>query len=147
MRFEKRIANNLAEATMARTWLRECLDALSTEDSDLIPDISLVFGELVTNSVRHAYGEKLCGPIDIALSLSDEWLELSIRDYGRSMDPATYTRPDLTKPNEGGYGIHLVKKLTDEFRIEVPGGEGNRFVVRRRLAGRVQRTAERSESA
>ncbi len=147
MTFEKRIANSLEEATISRTWLRECLESLSFDDASLVPDMLLVFGELVTNSVRHAYGTAAAGPIDISLVVTDEWLELSIRDYGRSMNLANYREPDLSTPNEGGYGIHLVHKLTDEFRIDAPGGQGNRFIARRRLAATAQRTAPRSESA
>jgi len=137
----------MADATMARAWLRERLDALSAEDAACIPDILLVFGELVSNSVRHAYGPGATGPIDISLSFSDEWLELCVQDYGRSMEIAKYKAPDLSTAHEGGYGIHLIRRLTDEVTIETPGGKGNRVTVRRRLAAAAQRSAPHSDGA
>lgn len=146
MTFETRIASTMADATTARAWLRERLAALTTDDPAFVPDILLVFGELVTNSVRHAYGAGATGSIDITLAISDQWLELSIRDYGRSMDLSKYRAPDLSTPHEGGYGIHLIRRLTDEFRIETPEGGGNRFIVRRRFAVAAQGGASRAGS-
>lgn len=134
MTFETRIVSTMADATKARAWFRERLAAVATDDSAFLPDILLVFGELVTNSVRHAYGADATGPIDIALTLSDEWLDLCVRDYGRAIDLTKYKAPDLSKPHEGGYGIHLIRRLTDEMTIETPEGGGNRFTVRRRFA-------------
>jgi anti-sigma regulatory factor (Ser/Thr protein kinase) len=139
--FESRIASDLAEATRARAWLRErLLQALSPEERDAIPEVLLAFGELVTNAVRHAYGPGAQGPIDIAVSVEEGWLEIVVRDYGRLMDPHAYHPPDLREPHEGGYGIHLVRQLMDDLAIGSAEGGGNRCAVRRRLTGRSARS-------
>jgi hypothetical protein len=47
------------------------------------------------------------------------------------MNEAAYREPDLSVAHEGGYGIHLIRLLTDECTIEAPAGEGNLITVSR----------------
>ncbi len=130
-RFERTLGNDFKEAAEARVWLADCLQCLPADARGIVSDLVLVLGELLTNSVRHAYDREAPGRIDIVLSVGDEDVLLTVRDYGRPMDPTKRHEPDLTQANEGGYGLYLVRMLTDDLEIDAPGGVGNRVVVRR----------------
>ena len=130
-RFERTLGNDLKEAAEARSWLADSLQCLPADARGIIPDLVLVLGELVTNSVRHAYDPEAPGRIDIVLSVGDEDVLLTVRDYGRPMDLSKRREPDLSRAQEGGYGLYLVRMLSDDLEIDAPGGVGNRVVVRR----------------
>jgi serine/threonine-protein kinase RsbW len=59
------------------------------------------------------------GKIDLEIALNADRAEIRIRDYGRGFDPGKYRAPDLDRPREGGYGIHLMKGLTDHLEHRV----------------------------
>lgn len=135
-RFERTLASDYKEAAEARGWLADCLQCLPVGARGVIPDLALVLGELLTNSVRHAYG-LMPGRIDIALTVTGEEVNLLVRDYGRSMDLTKRREPDLSQANEGGYGLYLIRMLSDDVQIDAPGGVGNRVIVQRRLPSSV----------
>ncbi len=131
-RFEKTLPSDLGAGAQARAWLADCLACLPEESRPVIPDVVLAFGELFTNCVRHAYGPGVAGRVEVALWVTPEEIALSVQDYGRTMDTTHVALPDLSRANEGGYGIFLVRTLADEVEFEAPGGIGNRVTLRRR---------------
>jgi anti-sigma regulatory factor (Ser/Thr protein kinase) len=58
-----------------------------------------------------------------------------VRDYGTSFDPSSYRPPVPDELPESGYGIHLMRLLTDEVR-HVNEGDGTRVVMFKRLPNR-----------
>jgi len=132
-RFERTLPSDLAAGAEARAWLADCLACLPEDSRPAIPDVVLSFGELFTNCVRHAYGPGATGRIEVSLVVIPEEIVLTVRDYGRTLDTGCVTEPDLSRANEGGYGIFLVRTLADEVEFEAPGGIGNRVTLRRRL--------------
>jgi anti-sigma regulatory factor (Ser/Thr protein kinase) len=132
-RFERTLVSDHNEISRARRWLSDCLECLPAGARGVIPDMALVLGELLTNSVRHAYGPDVPGRIDVILEVGAEDVRLAVRDFGRSFDLSARREPDLSRANEAGYGLFLVRMLTDDLHIDSPGGAGNRVAVRRRL--------------
>jgi serine/threonine-protein kinase RsbW len=63
-------------------------------------------------------------------------VQLRIRDWGRSFDPASVPLPNIEAPLEertlGGLGLFLVQKLMDEVKFETSGGDGNVITVIKR---------------
>jgi anti-sigma regulatory factor (Ser/Thr protein kinase) len=98
--------------------MHECraftLDFLARQDADdLSMAATLIVTELVTNVVRHAHS-----PIRIRLDWDDDTLHVEVQD-GSSILPAV---TDLAG-EDGGYGLRIVKALTEEWGIR-PLAEG-----------------------
>jgi anti-sigma regulatory factor (Ser/Thr protein kinase) len=132
-RFQTTLPSDLGAGAGARAWLADCLSCVPEESRAVIPDVVLAFGELFTNCVRHAYGPGVAGRIEVALAVTSDEICLSVQDYGRTIDASHIAAPDLSRANEGGYGIFLVRTLADQVEFEAPGGVGNRVTLRRRL--------------
>jgi anti-sigma regulatory factor (Ser/Thr protein kinase) len=87
-------------------------DALTQLDPSLpehvLPDMTLLVSELVTNSVKYG-GE---GPVRLEIIHSDDKIRTEIVDQGVGFTPIERDG-DLSR--EGGWGLHLVEQLTDRW--------------------------------
>jgi serine/threonine-protein kinase RsbW len=100
-----------------------------------IEDLRVAVSEATTNAIEsHATldGEER---ILIRCNLDDDRIEVWIEDQGRGFDPdAIGELPDLTEPRhleaEGGFGLPLMRILTDEAEIRSsPEGTAVKLVV------------------
>jgi len=93
-------------------------------------NINLAVDEFVSNAINYGYPDGRAGEIDIHLARRDDRLAMTLRDDGDAFDPFTAPEPDLDASIEdrriGGLGVHLVRKLADEFSYR---REGERNVV------------------
>jgi serine/threonine-protein kinase RsbW len=100
-------------------------------------ELHLVLDELLSNVVRHGYGQQ--GPYRITVSLGFKRgvLRLEITDDAGRFNPLDAPEPDLGLPLAdrpvGGLGILLVKRLMDELKYSRVKGR-NRLVMKRRVA-------------
>jgi anti-sigma regulatory factor (Ser/Thr protein kinase) len=81
--------------------------------------MNVVFEELLSNIVSHAYRDEGEHTIDLRAELSADRLALTITDDGRPFNPFTSVAPDTTavstqEREPGGLGIHLVRNMMDE---------------------------------
>ncbi len=101
---------------------RRALDSLA----DWIPptrlsDLHLIVSELVTNSVRHAeVAETSAVAIDVRIA--PDGLRGVVTDTGIGFDPAAVPPPEVGR--SGGWGLHIVERLTRMWGIERPDGRG-----------------------
>jgi serine/threonine-protein kinase RsbW len=123
----------------ARCWLARIVGADGWSSSQ-IHDLTVVLNEACSNAHRHAYSGRIDGRIDLELRLHPVEVELAVRDYGKGFDPGRYRPPDLSRPNEGGYGIHLMHRLTD--RVEHRRMDPGTLVVMTRRRTRVGEEVE-----
>ena len=83
--------------------------------------INLCIEELFVNVANYAYDGKE-GTVRIAAEADENGLTVTLADSGKPFDPRGAKDPDIALPAKdssiGGYGIFLVKKLTDEFAYE-----------------------------
>ena len=89
-------------------------------DRDLfIYNIKLAVHEVGNNIIEHAYGER-GGEIRINLQIDEQLRHFTadLFDTGQSFDPSTVVPPDLSQPQEQGYGLYLTNLLMDEVRYE-----------------------------
>lgn len=97
-----------ASVTQARHWVTDLLgrwDLAAAAD-----DLRLVVSELVGNAVLHARTV-----VQVALSIADGVLELSVRDnHHRSPRPRAHGEDE---PSTGGRGLMLVEALSDEWGV------------------------------
>ncbi len=106
---------------------RFCLESLETvEGEEVRLSIQLVLEELVTNIIRHGYGEDREGPIDLRLQIGPVRVEAELRDGAPPFDPTAWNEP-LDRQREGKRGLPLVRKLTHRFDY-VRTGEGENLL-------------------
>jgi PAS domain S-box-containing protein len=92
-------------------------------DPSLVSTAELIFGELVSNVVRHAPG-----PIEIELIERAERLLLAVRDRGPGFQLETIDLPQ-DPLSEGGRGLYLMSKLGSPPVVMPRPGGGNEVVV------------------
>jgi anti-sigma regulatory factor (Ser/Thr protein kinase) len=85
-----------------------------------ITDINICLDELFTNIVSYGFVDDLEHVVRFAINLEDCVLKLNIEDDGILFNPIEQKDPeipaDLIDVRIGGLGIHIVRKLMDNFR-------------------------------
>jgi anti-sigma regulatory factor (Ser/Thr protein kinase) len=119
LRLEARLENILRLRERVRAWLEDA-GANPRETFEML----LATTEAFTNAVEHPQGP-CCHAIDVEVSIDDDAVVVSIRDYG------TWDGKESRK-EDGGLGLELMDELMDEVEVEtVP--EGTTVTMRRSL--------------
>lgn len=89
-------------------------------------NVLLALQEMVTNVLRHAYDLDDSKPVEVAFELSDDLLQVELRDQGPPFDPLAHQGEALfgqDMPTEcGGFGIHIARLVMD--RVEYSRVDG-----------------------
>ena len=94
---------------------------------ELLADLKLALTEAASNSVRHAYGDRDAGVVDISYQLFSDRLVIEVTDEGEGFDPAE-AEGSAAELSEGGLGIALIRAIADEVEFGArPGGKGSRL--------------------
>lgn len=85
--------------------------------------LQLAIEELFTNAVSYGYSEGQSGKVELSLDLKDGWIEVNLQDDARAFNPLVegpevHPEAGLEERGIGGLGIHLTRKLFDEFAYE-----------------------------
>jgi serine/threonine-protein kinase RsbW len=95
---------------------------------DTMADLKLALTEAVSNSVRHAYGDKGDGHVDVTYELHPDRLGIQVVDDGDGFDPDEPPAFEGDELTEGGLGIAIIRTIADEFEIDSkPGERGSRL--------------------
>jgi anti-anti-sigma regulatory factor len=97
-RFSTLLAPAPGSVTVARTSVTDACDAWRLER--LVDDAELVVTELVSNAVRHAYGD-----IELTVLVSNRFLHVSVRDGSPTAPRRVLPDPET---GEGGRGLLLL---------------------------------------
>jgi serine/threonine-protein kinase RsbW len=101
---------------------------------ELLADLKLALTEAASNSVRHAYGDKDVGVVDILYQLFPDRLVIEVTDEGEGFDPAE-AEGSAEELSEGGLGIAIIRAIADEVEIGAqPGGKGSRLRFEKALS-------------
>jgi serine/threonine-protein kinase RsbW len=101
---------------------------------ELLADLKLALTEAASNSVRHAYGDKDVGVVDILYQLFPDRLVIEVTDEGEGFDPAA-AKGNAEELSEGGLGIAIIRAIADEVEIGAqPGGKGSRLRFEKALS-------------
>lgn len=117
--------------------LAERVETALAERPDLAMAANLCLEELIVNTVQHGLNGESDRLIHVRLSLSDEWLQIIIKDDAPPFDPFTEApvpniELGLDERPIGGLGVHLVKSIMDEARAYYDGS-GNLIVLLKTL--------------
>jgi serine/threonine-protein kinase RsbW len=101
---------------------------------ELLADLKLALTEAASNSVRHAYGDKDVGVVDISYQLFPDRLVIEVTDEGEGFDLAE-AEGSGDELSEGGLGIAIIRAIADEVEIGAqPGGKGSRLRFEKALS-------------
>lgn len=119
------------------TKLAEAVNGVLLNRPDLAFSANLCLEELITNTILHGLKGASDRWIHVCLSISDEWLEIVLKDDAPQFDPfaeAPVPALDLEVEDRpiGGLGVHLVKTMMDEARA-YHDGSGNLIVLLKAL--------------
>ena len=101
---------------------------------DKIGEARILVTEAVVNALEHS-GEK--NPlVRVEFTMTREELTIFVRDYGVGFEPAQVPTPDIREKlgtgNRRGWGLHLMKSLSDGFRIQ-SGKTGTKITLTKLL--------------
>ena len=111
------------DALAGRPLLERYLSDHTREGSDLFP-ASLVYGELISNVIKHAPG----GGVRVWLEPHHEKFALCINDEGSGFTERDLQQHRPSDESESGRGLFIVKQVCDEFSYHRV--EHNGFMVR-----------------
>jgi anti-sigma regulatory factor (Ser/Thr protein kinase) len=103
-------------------------------DEGKIGEAKLVVAEAIINALEHSGDEMPLVKVEFALTSNQ--LVIYVRDYGKGFDPTAVEDPDIATKlgsrHKRGWGLKLMKSLSDGFRIE-SGGRGTRITITKLL--------------
>ena len=114
MRYEVDLSRDPDSAAEARRALGEVSDHLSPRR---LEDAQLLVSELVTNAIRHA-GLDEADTIKLVVETGDRALRIEVCDSGRGFE-LTEPEPDPARPS--GWGLYLVRELSDRWGVDRGG--------------------------
>ncbi len=91
----------------------------------IINKLLLCIDELITNIIAHAYNDDEEHAVLLECRISEDRVELELRDDGVQFDATKQTRPNtklgIDNRDIGGLGIHLVMTLMDNVEYKREG--------------------------
>jgi serine/threonine-protein kinase RsbW len=100
-----------------------------------VGEARLLVAEAVTNALDHAGEEHPYVRVEFTLTPTE--LVIFVQDKGQGFDPSQVPDPDIeTKLHSSykrGWGLKLMKSLSDQFHIE-SGSQGTTITIRKQLA-------------
>lgn len=91
---------------------------------DLIEDMRLIAEEILVNTISYGYEQGQNSLIEVELQvLSVETITLEFRDEGKAYNPLDTPDRDVEDERIGGWGIPLLKALTDDIQYKRIDGQ------------------------
>lgn len=86
-------------------------------------NVLLALQEMVTNVLRHGYQLDEEKPVEVVFELTDDQLQVEVRDQGPAFDPLSYELEEADfgrdMPTEaGGFGIPIARMVMDEVQYQ-----------------------------
>lgn len=114
--------------------------ALAQEaDEKETADLGLAIDEALANVIKHGYDGQPGQPIEIRIEAVGEGqgrrLVVTIRDFGRQVDPARIQSRSLDEVRPGGLGVHIMRSVMDEVEYSCPECGGMLVRMVKRIGG------------
>ncbi len=96
--------------------------------SDWQQEIKLIATELFTNICKHS--QAAGKPVLTRIKFYKSMVTLFFCDKGKPWNPDKISPPNLSNPQESGYGLYLVRAISKKFRYKyVKIGEYNNITI------------------
>lgn len=109
-----RFASSLEQLPELRQFIAQQCVKIPGNRKLMSSQLQLAINEAFCNIVKHGYKD-CCGEIVLTIRRKEKGLELELADQTQGFDPSTVAPPNLTGQQEGGYGVHIVKTLSDQL--------------------------------
>jgi len=90
--------------------------------------VSWAVDEALANVIRHGYAGRAGQPIELEFAPvrrgGRHGVEVTLRDYGKQVDPATIRPRGLDSLRPGGLGVHIIRTVMDEVVYQPADGGG-----------------------
>ncbi|MBF0500896.1 MAG: ATP-binding protein [Candidatus Riflebacteria bacterium] len=80
----------------------------------VLNDIKLAVTEACTNVIKHAYKYDNTRKFELKLLVSPYLFQVRISYNDPGFDPSTIPVPDLTRIQEGGFGVFIMRQIMDD---------------------------------
>lgn len=85
-----------------------------------IGEARVLVTEAIINALEHTRDDNPV--VAVEFTMSKDELVIFVRDFGKGFEPSAVKQPDLKEKLAGGskrgWGLHLMKSMSDDFRIE-----------------------------
>jgi anti-sigma regulatory factor (Ser/Thr protein kinase) len=99
-----------------------------------IGEARIIVTEAVINALEHSGEKDPTVRVEFTMTTGD--LSIFVRDYGKGFTPASVAVPDikskLDSKNKRGWGLNLMKSLSDDFHIE-SNRNGTKITIKKLL--------------
>ncbi len=107
-----RLSGDSENLALVRRVIDASLNHLSISAA-LLNDLKLATTEACTNVIRHAYKFDDSKFYNVEFQITDELLSVELLYCDPGFDPNKIPTPDLTKMNEGGLGVFIIRNTMD----------------------------------
>jgi len=103
---------------------------------DKVGEARILVTEAIINAFEHAAADSK-SKVHVEFTLTAKQLIIFVRDYGKGFEPSAVPDPSidqkLKSDNKRGWGLKLMKSLSDDFRID-SDSSGTRITIKKRLS-------------
>ena len=97
-------------------------------------DLVLAVDEACQNVVRHAYGGREDGDMNIEIRCEGNSYIILIRDFAPAVDVSKIKPRDLDDVRPGGLGVHFIREVMDDVQhMPPPDGQGNLLLLKKAI--------------
>lgn len=130
---ELKITNDTSCLSEVRSLVTDLINASTLRPEDR-NKVVLAIDEAISNVIEHAYEDK-DGDIEVVIDLSDECLQVMVRDNGAKFRPDEIHDPDIGEHirlgRKKGLGMYLMRKIMDEVSYSLDSDVRNELVMRK----------------
>jgi anti-sigma regulatory factor (Ser/Thr protein kinase) len=89
--------------------------------------LAMAVDEAASNVMRHTYGGKRGGMLDLEICLDADRMEFCLEDVGPKVSPETLRPRALDEVRPGGLGTYFIRCFVDEWSYDEGFSGGNRL--------------------
>ena len=130
--FEIKISSDPRMLCVLRAAIGEICNLAKFEHDDCTK-IVLAVDEACSNIMRHAYEGKTDQPIYATFCLDPKMMEITLHDYGKSVEAKKIKSRKLDEVRPGGLGVHIMKTVMDKVEYKNGTKDGNILIMKKNL--------------